>query len=95
MTAELITVHCLPRGQGWECRVELDGQPHDEGYVVGVSRADLARLTPGYDEPVELVEASFRFLLEREPASSILRDFAISDIARYFPDYPDEIIRRV
>lgn len=95
MTAEIITVHCLPRGRGWECRVELGDQSNDDGYVVGVSRADLARLTPGYDEPVELVEASFRFLLEREPTSSILRDFAISDIARYFHNYPDEIIRRI
>lgn len=32
-----------------------------------------------------LVEAAFRFLLEREPKEAILREFALSVIARYFP----------
>ena len=38
-----------------------------------------------------LVEASFRFLLEREPKESILRRFELPVIARYFPEYPDRI----
>ncbi len=33
-----------------------------------------------------LVQA-FRFLLEREPNTSILRDFDITDINRYFPEF--------
>jgi hypothetical protein len=49
---------------------------------------------PGHDlEPV--VRESFRFLLEREPASSILSRFSLSDIARYFPEYPSELARRL
>jgi len=55
----------------------------------------MARLAPGEWEPTRLVEESFRFLLAREPRQSILRKFAISDIARYFPDFPDEITRRI
>jgi hypothetical protein len=45
-----------------------------------------------------LIEESFRFLLEREPNTSILRSFHITDISRYFPNtnvkfgavWPDE-----
>jgi hypothetical protein len=42
-----------------------------------------------------VVRESFRFLLEREPASSILRRFSLGDIARYFPEYPSELERRL
>jgi hypothetical protein len=46
-------------------------------------------------EPEVLLRASFAFLLEREPATSILREFALSDIARSFDDYHAELRRRV
>lgn len=39
----------------------------------------------------ELVEASFRFLLDREPKESILPKFDLSVISRYFPEYSDRI----
>jgi hypothetical protein len=42
-----------------------------------------------------LVRISFDFLLEREPASSILRRFSLSDISRYFPEYGEELSRRL
>ena len=41
----------------------------------------------------QLVEASFAFLLEREPSSSILTRFELDRIAHYFPEYPREIVR--
>lgn len=41
------------------------------------------------------VRASVHFLLEREPASSILQRFSLSDIASYFPEYPQELARRL
>jgi hypothetical protein len=44
-------------------------------------------------EPV--VRESCRFLLEREPASSILSRFSLSDITRYFPEYPSELAQRL
>jgi hypothetical protein len=37
----------------------------------------------------------FRFLLERESNTSILRSFRITDISRYFPEYEREIRRRL
>ncbi len=46
-------------------------------------------------EPDVLVRESMAFLLEREPATSIMSEFALSDIQRYFDDYYDELTRRV
>ena len=46
------------------------------------------------DETI-LVQESFAFLLEREPATSILSRFDLTVIARYFPDYDQEIRRRL
>jgi len=43
----------------------------------------------------ELVRLSFEFLLEREPKESILREFDITLIARYFPEYEDELRDRL
>ena len=42
-----------------------------------------------------LVEESFRYLLEREPNTSILRSFSLDQIGDYFPDWSDEIARRL
>ncbi len=47
------------------------------------------------DDLERVVHESFEFLLEREPASSILPEFALSDIKKYFDDYYDELARRV
>ena len=47
------------------------------------------------DDLERVVRESFRFLLEREPATSILRQFSLSDISRYFPEYPSELERRL
>lgn len=43
----------------------------------------------------QLVRESFHFLLEREPADSILREFDLDVISRYFPDYVSEIRTRL
>ena len=47
------------------------------------------------DDLERVVRESFRFLLEREPAASILAQFSLSDISRYFPEYPSELERRL
>lgn len=44
--------------------------------------------------PEELIKESFRFLLERESGTSILRSFELSVIGRYFPEYRAEMVRR-
>jgi hypothetical protein len=39
----------------------------------------------------EVIEAAFRFLLEREPKELILARFDASVIARYFPEFEREL----
>ena len=43
----------------------------------------------------QLLAASFRFLLEREPNTSILREFELPVIERYFPEYSREVGRYI
>lgn len=61
---------------------------------VRVSTGDVDRLTPGGDVH-RLVEASFAFLLEREPREAILSRFDLSVISRYFPEFESEIRGRL
>jgi hypothetical protein len=61
-------------------------------YDVDVSRAEWERFGAGYRTPEALVEASFRFLLDREPKERILGSFHLSEIVRYFPSYPRDIV---
>jgi hypothetical protein len=42
-----------------------------------------------------LVRESIGFLLEREPATAILSEFALPDIADHFPDYAVELRARL
>ncbi|MGH8945395.1 MAG: hypothetical protein ACRDVL_04540 [Acidimicrobiia bacterium] len=39
----------------------------------------------------ELIEASFLFLLDREPQEAILRRFDLGVIPRYFPEYESRL----
>ncbi len=43
----------------------------------------------------DVVRESFVFLMEREPASSILPEFSLAIIPRYFPEYRDELPDRL
>ena len=67
--------------------VEASGTTTHE---VTVEAADVERLSGGTDA-ARLVEASFRFLLDREPKESILPRFELSVISRYFPEYESRI----
>lgn len=42
-----------------------------------------------------LIIQSFKFLLEREPNTAILREFDLETIGRFFPEYETEISARV
>jgi hypothetical protein len=77
----------------WTCRVTISGDHGTTRHRVGVTGPDLARLDPGARDPHLLVNRSFRFLLQREPASSILGAFDLMEIGRYFPEYEATITR--
>ncbi len=59
-------------------------------HEVTVTPADVDRFAAG-ESAERLVEASFEFLLDREPKESILLRFDLPVIERYFPDYPRRI----
>ena len=62
-------------------------------HTVTVTNQSLTDLTDNNVTKTQLLEFSFKFLLEREPNTSILSSFDINVIAKYFPDYRDEVIR--
>lgn len=64
-------------------------------HEVTVEPAYWQELTGGSVAMQALVERSFEFLLEREPNTSILPAFTLSSINRYFPEYGEEIKKRL
>lgn len=60
-------------------------------YAVGLSKDYYEKLTDEEATPDKLVEESFTFLLDREPAGAIMTEFDLSDIPTYFPEYEEEI----
>lgn len=77
-----------------EWKVTVEGAVRTE-HRVTVEDAYVSGLFPDAPPPVEkLLEASFQFLLEREPNTSILRSFELSVIERYFSDYRRDIQTR-
>jgi hypothetical protein len=76
-------------------RVTVREDTGQTNHRVTLEEGDYQRLTGGEATPAELVESSFRFLLEREPKESILRSFDLVVINRYFPEYEREMRRRL
>jgi hypothetical protein len=95
MDEQPISVTCEAGDGGWVCTVRVGADAAATTHRVTVTETTLADLAPAAGDPRELVEASFRFLLEREPRESILREFDLPLIGRYFPEFPTEIRGRV
>jgi hypothetical protein len=81
-----VAVSCMPEGVGYRCQVEVQEGGSSSRHLVRVNRSDLDRWARGR-RPEDLVSDSFRFLLQREPKESILREFDLAVIKRYFPEY--------
>jgi hypothetical protein len=69
--------------------------PAGTSHEVSVPAGFAASIGGGHVAPEELVGASFEFLLQREPATSILHKFSLDVISQYFPSYPAEIRARL
>lgn len=65
----------------------MNGENSQTTHKVTVSQETYQRLTGGLKSAEELVHASFEFLLDREPKESILPEFNLIDIKKYFPEY--------
>ena len=61
-------------------------------HIVTVTRDYAEKLTAGKATTERLINRSFDFLLEREPNTSILRNFDLPVIGRYFPEYERVIL---
>jgi len=70
--------------------VTVEGRATTTHHVT-VPTSYYEKLTGGRFTPQVLVEKSFEFLLEREPNTSILRQFELSVIQSYFPEYEKTI----
>ena len=55
----------------------------------------VAELNLPEDDLEGVVRESFVFLLEREPASSIMSEFSLDVISNYFPEYREELPKRL
>lgn len=77
--ADPLTLAVVVREDGSESR-----------HRVTVRRQTLNHLAPGHTAE-QCVAAAFRFLLDREPKESILREFELTVIGRYFPEFEREL----
>jgi hypothetical protein len=87
-SADRIEVAVHPSGDGDIAEVTVQGPPTTT-HRVRVSSAERERYRGS--DVADLVKRSFEFLLAREPNTSILREFDLSTIERYFPEYAREI----
>lgn len=78
-----------------EFRVTVGGTDGETSHHVTVPESLIDKLDLPEDDLERVVRESFEFLLEREPASSIMTEFSLDVISRYFPEYEEELPRRL
>jgi hypothetical protein len=90
-SADRIAVRVRESGDGHVAEITVNDR-ETTTHRVRVSRAEREQY--GSEDVADLVARSFEFLLARESNTSILREFDLSTIERYFPEYAREILRR-
>jgi hypothetical protein len=85
-----VDVRCRAVGDGWACEVTV-ADAVTTTHRVRVSADEHRRYGGG--DVTDLVRRSFGFLLRRESNTSILREFSLAEIERYFSEYAGEIRR--
>jgi hypothetical protein len=86
------SIRVEPRGPG-HFQVTVAEGASQTIHTVSLSAGYYEKLTERQVSEEVLIERSFEFLLERETKESILREFDLPLIGRYFPDYEKEISR--
>lgn len=76
----------------WVFNVEVKDKDSSTSHLVALKRDSHRRIAPKHS-PEELIWASFLFLLEREDKKSILSEFDLMDIEKYFPEYREKIVK--
>jgi hypothetical protein len=84
-----VSVTVREEANGWIAEVRI-AAASTTLHRVTVTRAEHERFGGG--DVRELVRRSIEFLLAREENTSVLREFSLSTIERYFPEYRDVIV---
>jgi len=79
----------------WSYEVRVFDQGRAHRYDVTLSFQDYDLWSRGRVAPSRVVEAAFEFLLDNEPAASIMARFDCSVIRRYFPKVDQELPKRL
>lgn len=85
----------VERSSGGRFQVTVAEGSGQSEYTVALKPGYYEKLTGRQVAEEVLIERSFRFLLERESRQSILREFDLSVIGHYFPEYEAEIQKRL
>lgn len=75
----------------WRYDVTVEDRGQSYHFDVTLSWADYDLWCKGRIPPERVIQAAFAFLLEREPASSILARFDCSVMRRYFSEVDEEL----
>jgi len=79
----------------WRYQVALRDGEATRRYEVTLGWSDYDLWSHGRVPPQRVVEATFEFLLEREPAAEILPQFDCALVRRYFPEVDRELPGRL
>jgi len=83
----MIEITTRSEGDPMAFDVAVSGGDGRTEHRVTMDRPTFERLGGGAAEPSELIDAAFRFLLDREPKEAIMAQFDVRVIARYFPEF--------
>ena len=72
-------------------RVQVSGRT-ETMHSVSMTNLDYERFTGGRKPKEQLILFAFEFLLKREENTSILREFAICNVNKFFPEFEKEVI---
>jgi len=92
---DITILKTMENPSSWECTVRITENDTVTEHLVTVPLPTYIRLTGKQNNIKNLVIKSFEFLLEREPKESILREFTLDVIGNYFPEWEQEIVKRL
>ncbi|MDQ6910771.1 MAG: hypothetical protein M3Z84_08335 [Actinomycetota bacterium] len=92
MSEQTFTV--TPGGPG-RAGVQVTDDSRLLSYVVTVPKKVVDELGLGGFETVDIVRETFHFLLEREPATAIMKQFSLDVVPTYFPEFYEELAARL
>jgi hypothetical protein len=87
----MIAIRRIGEGDPFEFEAVISDGRGESVHRVTVSKDTYERLTGSKYPPEALLDAAFRFLLDREPKEAILRRFDVTVISRYFPDFEQKL----